>query len=70
MSEWISIKERIPPEGTRVLTYDSKNKEQRVDYIIHFPEYKTPYIWACRIDSDYNKVDFWMLLPEPPNIVN
>jgi len=28
---------------------------------------ENPCMWACRIESEWNRVDFWMPLPEKPN---
>lgn len=75
MSEWISVKDRLPEEGTQVLTYDSGSKngafEYRLDYIVliwqeeGLTDVPNP-IWACGLVDDYNKVTHWMPLPSPP----
>ncbi len=66
MTEWISIKDRLPNQGEQVLTYDTQLKEYRIDYLLHFDNEPEPYIWACRLVSDWNRVNYWMQLPEKP----
>ncbi len=62
MSEWISVKDKLPDEGIKVLSYQSFSEEIRVDYIICVPD----PIWACVLDREQNNVSHWMPLPSPP----
>lgn len=57
--EWISVKDRLPDEGTKVLSF---SHEIKIDYIIYAPD----PIWACRLERDESKVTYWMPLPEQP----
>jgi hypothetical protein len=67
MPEWISVEDRLPEDGTRVLCwyqYYHYGKEAIT------PEYGIGYYWkgwggevACGKDC---KVLYWMPLPEPP----
>ena len=70
--EWIDVKKRLPEEGVRVLTLDMHNPqylEYRVDYVVMFEnQIEEPYIWACTLKDDWDKVTHWMPLPEPPII--
>lgn len=63
-SEWISVKDRLPEEGTPVLTYSADGF--MVDYTILFDEIDQPYVWARQLVDDYLKVTHWMPLPTPP----
>ena len=66
--QWISVNERLPEEGVKVLTIDNTAKfnPYKVDYLVHFPYEKPPFIWACRLEDEYEKVTHWMPLPEGP----
>lgn len=61
--EWISVKDKLPDEGVKVLSYLSSYDEYKIDYIIHAPE----PIWACVLERDQNVVTHWMTLPNLPN---
>lgn len=60
--KWISVKDRLPEEGEKVLSYLQDYDEYKIDYIIEFPE----PIWACVLERDQNHVTHWMELPESP----
>lgn len=62
---WIKCSDRLPEEGLPVLTFDPKD-ELRVDYVLLFPDGEEPYIWACKLVTDWARVTHWMPLPEPP----
>lgn len=67
--KWISVKEALPEEGLRVLTFckDSRYiKDYKIDYIIEFKHNPSGFIWACTLDDEMDKVSHWMLLPLPP----
>lgn len=61
MSEWISVKERLPAEGSRVLTYDGYAvcASEFDDLRFHEP--------GCS-DHMHAYVSHWMPLPDPPAI--
>jgi hypothetical protein len=69
MSEWISVKERMPEEGKRVLVY---RPDLKVVLICEY--YKVSQNWRdCgewHGDDDYDfHIQYgthWMPLPEPP----
>ena len=61
-SEWISIKDRLPEEYVKVLTYAGPNCEMKVDHIVIGYE----PIWACRYEAERSKVTHWVPLPKPP----
>jgi hypothetical protein len=61
MSEWISVKDRMPPVHFNVLVYCGGNEYHiaRIDKYLH---------WYVE-DGDYqleNEPEMWMPLPEPP----
>ena len=68
--KWISVKDHLPDECCLVLVYDKRLKEHRIDYLIiyekHYPDFPLPYIWAHQLVTDFENVDYWMPLPEPP----
>lgn len=58
MNEWISVKDRLPKEGVKVLAcYKGAYLE-----ICKCSE----GVWVNRFGSDYTGVTHWMPLPEPP----
>lgn len=61
--EWISVKDRLPNEGVKVLSYSSFDEDIKVDYIIYAPN----PIWACQLLRDETVVTHWMPLPELPS---
>lgn len=64
MSEWISVKERLPEEVTRVITYDGTHN------IVDMHVYDGEGFRVCRAVNDLwiydDCVTHWMPLPEPP----
>ncbi len=67
--KWIKVEDELPEEGVRVLTIDRWEKylyEYRIDYVVKFPSEPSGFIWACRLQDDQNKVNYWMPLPLPP----
>lgn len=60
MSEWISVTDRMPDDGTIVIVYE--------------PGHDTYYAWFCAEDGGLFRDDqgfswhpsHWMPLPEPP----
>lgn len=64
--EWISVKDRLPEEGIKVLSYLENYDEYKIDYIILFPE----PIWACVLERDQNTVTHWMPLHKSPQQVS
>ncbi len=59
---WFSVKDKLPEEGVKVLSFSKFEKDIKVDYIIYAPE----PLWACRLLSDEIEVTHWMHLPKPP----
>ena len=52
--EWISVEDRLPDEYERVLTFNPKYQNLRVELIRWF------------IGDEYDGITHWMLLPKPP----
>ncbi len=63
-SKWISVKDRLPEEGERVLIYRI-GEPLSIDYMIDLTP--KPPIWACLYEDEMYKVTHWKPLPEPPN---
>ncbi len=73
MSEWISVKDRLPDEETEVVVVKELwNGERKIDLAHFFPDFEYndpetrrtrhgPY-WVCGA----KKVVYWMALPELP----
>jgi hypothetical protein len=62
-TQWISVKDKLPIEGVKVLTYLKDYDMYKIDYLILFPE----PIWACVMEREQNVVTHWMPLPDSPN---
>lgn len=63
--QWISVKDRLPEEGERVLIYQSWEDEIEVDLLYSCP---TP-VWGCQLHDDHFKVTHWAKLPRKPKNV-
>lgn len=64
--DWISVEDRLPEEGTRVLIY-RKDGEMTVDYRINICD--SYWIWCGLTDEEMQRITHWMPLPEPPVIL-
>jgi len=58
MSEWISVKDRLPKEKQRVLVYHPDMQDADTGPI------SVQWGWICH--KKWNDVTHWMPLPEPP----
>ena len=61
MAEWISVKERLPENGVKVLVYSSENKN---DYEIG--AYSDTYRGFFVRQFCYENITHWMSLPRAP----
>ena len=59
MSEWISVKDRLPGKHGWFLTFGPQRKRS----VVHFDD--EDKVWADEDDYDI-AVTHWMPLPEPP----
>lgn len=59
MSEWISVKDRLPMKNDRVLVYRPEMKESDVGAV------SVQFGWNCRRKK--TDITHWMPLPEPPS---
>ncbi len=77
MSEWISVKERLPEHEQHVLIYHPEYKEiyyseyiEPRDYapFVDYPLFFIGYDPACNRSGAFyrEKITHWMPLPEPP----
>jgi hypothetical protein len=66
--DWISVKDRLPPEGELVLRYGKILDRYQVDYVILFEDSSEPYpyIWASTLYDECVRITHWMPLPLPP----
>lgn len=69
MAEWISVKDRLPPENKRVLTYDPFYEDA-----IFISQYANEFFvesfgvnWIHQVYGEKCTVTHWAELPEPPN---
>ena len=69
MSEWISIKDALPPEGVEVLTVELRldgTWSYLVDYVFDYQDgLELPLLWARRREEDWDRVTHWKLLESP-----
>ncbi len=67
-SKWISVKDRLPPEGELVLTHRPTSLDLRmeVDYLVYFEDGEKT--WSCTRDKEQNCITHWMPLPQPPKV--
>lgn len=63
---WVSVRNRLPEEGTRVLTYSKFEESIKIDYFIELESQAKGFIWACRLEREESEVTHWMPLPKPP----
>ncbi len=61
MGEWISVEDRLPEPGQRVLWWLSKRQQVALTYIGDHSASRWPNPWARD-----KGVTHWMPLPEPP----
>ena len=63
MSEWISVKEKLPPVGKEILFYAPKCAGTEIGYFnkVEFCIYRISVI-----RFSLKEVTFWMHLPKPP----
>ena len=62
MGEWISVMERLPEDGVRVLAWDRREESCRIAYLD-----STWYMVGFDDDTPIC-VTHWMPLPEPPEV--
>jgi len=64
MSEWISVKERMPDECSYVLCYVNDIVSGWVELL----KYEGRHVWVDAVNADEYEpiVTHWMPLPEPP----
>lgn len=69
MSEWVSVKDKLPKNNQRVLAFESKRNEVYLMEFIEIPdERKYDFCFEEYGTSDRRDVwTHWMPLPEPPN---
>lgn len=61
MNNWISVKDRLPKENDRVLTYSPNMASSDIGGI------SIQWGWCCK--TKVNDITHWMPLPEPPKEV-
>lgn len=76
MSEWISVKDRLPKKYKSVLIYVKPiNAEESPSYTIDGPIFAGKFeggdIWSCLYGDSWipfsaDEITHWMPLPEPP----
>lgn len=67
MSEWINVKDKLPPFNTDVLTIDFNSKWPDICVAVRNDQsmIEEPDYWSCYYGQREN-VTHWMPLPEPP----
>lgn len=68
--EWISVKDKLPENGQRVIAFCSSTKKTFVALFESNSDYKSVYWWhegaRNALYCVVSKVTHWMPLPEPP----
>lgn len=69
MSEWISVKDKLPDDGQQVLAYYTG-----VEEIDEPPKVRTTFYFGFNNGfscvKHYGSVSHWMPIPEPPEVDN
>lgn len=74
MSEWISVEDRIPPDGDRILVCIKKPRIGRLVTIAVFNNDKSvvdnsKLYWLPSMNQRYARyISHWMPLPKPPEV--
>lgn len=63
---WISVSERLPEEGVRVLAFDGKNYFVAMRWKTEEQEFFQSTICSC-CNSEIEDPVYWIPLPEDPN---
>lgn len=64
MDEWISVKDRLPEPGIRVLTFGNTSLEDiNIGYVL---DNLIPPTWSHVLKGEHDKINYWMSLPNPP----
>lgn len=63
MSEWISVKNKLPLEGELVLVYYEEDGDNHIDLLVH----ELDGYFETRSCFDFPVVTHWMPLPKPPS---
>lgn len=58
---WVSVKDQLPDEDMRVLTYDARRDDFIRNYIVYLPE----PMWACTKTTEQDHITHWMLVNKP-----
>jgi hypothetical protein len=71
MSDWISVKERMPEAGGCYLICGRNLPFARAVYVAHLVYFESGPAWS--FDGHFNAVDgptisHWMPLPDPPKV--
>lgn len=73
MSEWISVKERLPERGVHVLVYDGRISEDYLgtedhEFMMRSPSDKPrrPASWVVGCVTVNGRITHWMPLPDAP----
>lgn len=64
MSEWISVKDRLPEHTDPVLGLEIDYNIYSLVERVHFKNGKSK--WRCCAGRGFWSVDFWQPLPQPP----
>lgn len=68
-SMWLKVSDGIPEEWLRVLTYNGKTDEIRIDYIILCNEcdgFSPSFVWGNIFMDQVAHITHWRPLPERP----
>ena len=69
MSEWVSVKDRYPPECQEVLTFDKISHHTVVMYLVYTKKGEPLFYSNAEYPEEHTRLDevtHWMPLPNPP----
>jgi hypothetical protein len=73
MGKWISVKNEVPPIGLPVLIWNGTFNECEIrsrtdEFYPECEDEKNKYAWTEQ--GIVNDIEFWMPLPQPPEVKN
>ena len=69
MAEWISVKDRLPEDGSIVLCYHQSGYGGGIMFTAQFTDWRgREYDWAVTYGGHFSNITHWQPLPSPPEV--